>query len=89
MYIGSPHLGGKVSPKSVVEGYTGIKLNGVLFRSHPYYANKDSWYDWAYFDWEEIDTPIVAKIRMIIDLSNYDIVYDMDQDPDTIMQHLH
>ena len=84
MYIGSSHLGGKVSRDSVVEIYTEIKINGTLIRSHPFYANKDSWYDWAYFDWEEFDTPIVAKIMMIIDLSNCDIVHDMDQDPDTI-----
>ena len=85
LYIGSSHLGGKVSHDSVVEGYTEIKINGTLIRSHPCYANKGSWYDWAYFDWEEFDTPIVAKIMMIIDLSNCDIVHDMDQDPDTII----
>ena len=46
---------------------------------------KVSQYDWEYFDWAEFDTPVVAKIMMIIDLSNCDIVYDMDQDPDTII----
>ena len=60
LYIGSSHLGGKVSHDSVVKGYTEIKSNGTLIRSHPCYANKGSWYDSAYFDWEECDTPIVA-----------------------------
>ena len=84
LYIDSSHLRGKVSHGSTVKGYTEIKINGALIRSHLYYANKGSWFDWAYFDLEEFDTPIVAKIMMIIDLSNYDIVHDMDQDPDTI-----
>ena len=56
-----------------------------MIRSHPCYTNTGSWYDWAYFDWEEFDSPIVGKIMMINDLSNCDIAHDMDQDPDTII----
>ena len=45
LYIGLSHLGGKVYHDSLVEGYTKIKINDTLIRSHPCYANRGSWYD--------------------------------------------
>ena len=84
LYIGSAHIGGKVSPNSVVNGYTEIVQDGHLYRSHPCYAKKGCWYDWAYFNWDGFEKPIAARIMMIIDLSECDIVHTMDQDPDTI-----
>lgn len=85
LYIGLPHIGGKLSPNLVVEGYTEIQFNGILFRSHLFYANKGCCYNWTYFEWEGINSLIIGKIMMIIDLSNCDIMHDMDQDPDTIL----
>ena len=84
LYIGSAHIGGKVTPNSVVRGYTEIIKDGILYRSHPCYTKKGCWYDWAYFNWEGFDTPIAARIIMILDLSECNIVHHMDQDPDTI-----
>ena len=84
LYIGSAHIGGKVSSNSVVMGYTEIMKDGILYRSHPCYAKKGCWYDWAYFNWDGFDKPIAARIMMIIDLSECDIIHTMDQDPDTI-----
>ena len=84
LYIGSPHIGGKIAPHSIVHGYTEVVINGNTFRAHPCYSKKGCWYDWAYFKWHGFDVSIPARIIMIIDLSNCDITYEMDQDPDTI-----
>ena len=32
-----------------------IIKDGHLYRSHPCYAKKGCWYDWAYFNWEGFD----------------------------------
>ena len=84
LYIGSPHIGGKISHDSVVKGYTEIEKGGNLYRSHPCFHKRGCWYDWAYFQWHGFDKPIAARIMMIIDLSECDIIHNMDQDPDTI-----
>ena len=40
LYIGSAHIGGKVSPNSVVRGYTEIIKDGILYRSQPCHTKK-------------------------------------------------
>jgi len=70
--------------RSIVNGYTEVVINGNTFRAHPCYCKKGCWYDWAYFKWQGFESPIPARIIMIIDLTECDITYDMDQDPDTI-----
>ena len=35
LFIGSPHIGGKVLPNSDINGYAEIKKNRHIFRSHP------------------------------------------------------
>ncbi len=46
LFIGSLNIGGKVTPDSVIHGYTEIKLDGNIIRSHPRYSNIGAWYDW-------------------------------------------
>ena len=48
-FIGSPEIGGKLMPNSIIYGYTKIKNNGIIYRAHPYYQTKGSCYDWTYF----------------------------------------
>ena len=86
LFIGSPNLGGKLVENSVIEGFTDVTINGNLFRCHPFYANVGSWYDWAYFNWEGYDECIPARLLMILDLSNTEIVYDVDIDKDKISE---
>ena len=49
LYIGSPHIGGKISHDSVVNGYTEIKKGGNFYRPHPCFHKKGCCYNWAYF----------------------------------------
>ena len=81
LYIGSPNIGGKITPESLVHGYTEIIQNGFRFRAHPSY-NSAPWYDWAFFRWEGFDELIAAKIIMVIDLSDAEILNQPDKDPD-------
>ena len=86
LYIRSSHVGGKISPSLTVKRHTELYKEDILYRAHPSYSNKGSWYDWAYFKWSGYDLPIPGKIMLIIDLSDCDIIYDKDQDPDTLQQ---
>lgn len=78
LYIGCPSIGGKVRTNQKIPGYTEVKNDDVIYRCHPSYGNKGEWFDWAYFLWEGYDDPIPAKILMILDLSNVEIIYDKD-----------
>jgi len=82
LYIGSPNIGGKIVCPSTVNGYTGVTLNGNIYRCHPFYGNTGSWYDWAFFRWEGFDCNIPAKILMILDLTECEICEDVDISPD-------
>ena len=82
LYIGSPNIGGKVTYQSIVHGYTEITVNNNMYRSHPFYANTGSWYDWAYFRWGGFDSCIPARLLMILDLSECEINYEVDIDQD-------
>ena len=82
LYIGSPHIGGKISHGSVVSSYTEIEKSGNYYRSHPCFHKTWYWYDWAYSQWQGFDKPIASRIKMIIDLSYCDIIHNMNQDPD-------
>ena len=73
MFIGSPEIGGKVLPNSIIYGYTEIKHNGIIYRAHPCYQTKGSWYDWAYFKWDGYEQSITSRIMMIIDLIDAEI----------------
>ena len=84
LILGTANIGGKVFLNQKIPGYTQIKIDNVIYRSHPNYGNKGEWYDWAYFNWEGIDEPIPGRIMMIIDLTHVDIDSDPDRNPDGI-----
>ena len=86
LFIGSSNIGGKLVNGSVVPGYTEVKMNNNIYRCHPYFANTGGWYDWAYFSWDGYDNYIAARILMILDLTECDISYEPDVDPDIINQ---
>ena len=87
LFIGSNNIGGKLVNGSVVPGYTEIKMKNNTYRCHPFFANIGGWYDWAYFSWEGYDNNIAARILMILDLSECDISYEPDVDPDIMNQN--
>ena len=89
LYIRSPHISGKISPRSTVNGFTEVLIHGNLFKSHPCYTKKGSWYDWAYFRWYGFEEPIAARILIIIDIIECEILNHMDQDPDTLPDDAH
>jgi hypothetical protein len=82
LFIGTPNIGGKVEPNQAVPGLTTVKVDDVIYRAHPSFCNNVCWYDWAYFNWEGFDDPIVARIMMIVDLSNVALDVEPDMDPD-------
>ena len=82
MFIGSPEIGGKVLPNSIIYGYTEIKHNSIIYRDHPCYQTKGSWYDWDYFKWDGYEQSIPAQIMMIIDLKYTEITYKCKSNTD-------
>ena len=40
LFIGSPEIGGKVLPNSIIYGYTEIKHNGIIYIAHSCYKKK-------------------------------------------------
>lgn len=87
LFIGSPNIGGKVKLSDTptrIPCFTEVKVNDVLYRCHPCYAKKGSWYDWAMFDWEGYEEPIPGKILMMVDLRSTEITYEADVDPDNV-----
>ena len=80
LYIGSSNIGGKILSPSKVNGFTGITLNGNIYRCHPFYANTGSWYNWAFFRWEGFESNIPARILMILDLSECEISTEVEVD---------
>lgn len=89
LYIRSPHIGGKISHRSTVIGWTEILINDNLFWSHPFYAKKDSWHDCVYFRWHGIEKAIATRTIMIIYLWEYEILHHIDQYPDTLPDDTH
>ena len=49
LFLGPPHIGGRLSSTSIVDGSTEIEKNGHMFRTHPSYSKREFWYDWTYF----------------------------------------
>ena len=49
LLFGVANIGGKVSPASIVKGYTEYRKDTFIYRSHPYYPQSGPWFDWAYF----------------------------------------
>ena len=45
LFLGSLHIGGRLSSTSIVDGYTEIEKYGHILRTHPCYSNKWCWYD--------------------------------------------
>ena len=82
LFIGTANIGGKVRPDQSIPGLTQVKRQGIIYRAHPCHSKKGSWFDWAYFDWGGFDNYIPARILMILDLSDVEIEYDPDLDPD-------
>ena len=87
LFIGSPNIGGKVvlheHVSTRIPCHTEVKVGSNIFRAHPCYSKKGCWYDWAYFEWQGYDAPIPAKILMIVDLTDMEISYDPDINPNT------
>ena len=84
LFIGSSEIGGKVLPNLIVYGYKEIKQNVIVYKAHPCYQTKDSWYDWAYFKWDGYEQSIPARIMMIIDLKNVEISYKFQSNTDGV-----
>ena len=82
MFIGSPEIGGKLLPNSIIYGYTEIKHNGIIYRAHLYYQTKFSWYDWAYFKLDGYEQSIPARIMMTFDLKDTEITYKCESNTD-------
>ena len=82
LFVGTPNIGGKVDPDEVVPGLTQVKRNGIIYRAHPCHSKKGSWFDWAYFEWGDVEGKIPGRILMIIDLRKVKILYEPDNDPD-------
>ena len=53
-----------------------------MYRAHPSYKLRGSWYDWGLFRWADYSDPIPAKMIMFIDLTECDIDNDADTNPD-------
>ena len=59
-----PHVNG-----NCIHLLTECKREGVLFRAHPAYKDKEAWQDWAYINWEGTgDVP--GQLMVYIDLKN-------------------
>ena len=88
--------GGTVAdPEATINGFCSYTdKNGVVYRAHPKFNKSGGWFDWAYFQWEGFDLPIVAEIQMMFDLSSTEISfvteedYDRDNDAVPFRQHL-
>jgi hypothetical protein len=50
-------------------------------------CKKGPWFDWVMFEWEGYTEPIHGQIMMIVDLTNVYIIYDMDLDPDKVVNN--
>ena len=63
---------GSLKHHSVVRGFTEYihPESKQLFRAHPNYRSKGSWYDWCTIKWDSYPDPIPAKIITFLDLSN-------------------
>ena len=72
--------------QSIVHGYTEITVNNNMYRCHPFYANTGSWYDRAYFGWDGFDSCIPARLLMILDLSEFEINYEVVIDKDKVSE---
>ena len=56
-----------------------------VFIGHIHVIHKvDLWYDWGYFQWTGINKPIASQMMMIFDLSDCELNYDPDIDPDLV-----
>ena len=86
LYVGSPNIGGRIAHYSEVKGYTELRKDGILYRAHPYYKLKGSWFDWGLFNWTDCIDPIPAQIIMMLDLRECTIIEDVDANPDTTEQ---
>ena len=82
MFIGSPHIGGKVLPSYNIYGHIEIIKDEHIYRVHPNFEMEYYWFDWAYFEWESFEQPLPARRMMIINLNGAIITCDIDQNPD-------
>ena len=91
LFTGSGQIGGKVvltSTYTKIPCYTHVHVNHKIVRCHPYFGDKGSWYDWAFFhyDIEGESSSIPGRLLMIIDLSDVSLetldrtFFDVDED---------
>jgi len=76
--------GGRISDAcSSVKGFCEYRdQDGNIYRSDPQFLQEGEWFDWAFFMWEGIEEPIVARILMMLDLSDAEIEYEDRSDAD-------
>ena len=63
----------KKSPS--INGITSFTYNNTLYRCDPCFQGKP-WYDWVYICWEGYDDPIPCQLKVVLDLSNVDLIFD-------------
>ena len=48
--------------------FTEHKVDGIIYHGHPLYRGKGQWHDYAYFQWAEVEYPIMSRIYYFVDL---------------------
>ena len=57
--------------------FTEHKVDGVIYHGHPLFRGKGQWHDYAYFQWEESEEPLLARIIFFVDLQQSSSTYHM------------
>jgi hypothetical protein len=59
------------SPNGKIEipCFTEHKREGIIYHGHPNFRGMGQWHDYAYFKWDGIDDPLIARIHFFVDLS--------------------
>jgi hypothetical protein len=50
--------------------FTEHKRDGIIYHGHPNFRDLGQWHDYAYFNWDGIANPLIARIHFFVDLSN-------------------
>ena len=54
----------------VIPCFTEHKSEGVIYHGHPNFRGLGQWHDYAYFNWEGVPDPLIARIQFFVDLSH-------------------
>jgi hypothetical protein len=73
---------GGVIADAEVTGCTSVSVQGTKYTAHPMYGNDHLWHDWVYIQWDGYAEPIPARIDMIIDLRQSEILNCNPHDPE-------